>query len=128
MKKYLFYTLALVVCWLLTIGVHTLVSVFYEKNFTYTTIHGVSWGLFVYFVYYYGNTVGVLLSFLLFQWKKGLFFMPYGLLSLEILQHFPYRPLRILLIWGSISIGYVLLFILLNQIRKTNHIQNEKDI
>ena len=128
MKKHLYYTLALVGCWFLTIEVHTLVSVFYEKNFTYTTIHGVSWGLFVYFVYYYGNAVGVLLSFLLFQWRKGLFFVPYGLLSLEILQHFPYRPLRTLLIWGSISIGYVLLFILLNQIRKTNQIQNEKDI
>ena len=50
MKKYLFYTLALVGCWLLTIGVHTLVSVFYEKNFTYTTIHGVSWGLSIYFI------------------------------------------------------------------------------
>ena len=128
MKKYLFYILALVGCWLLPIGVHTLVSTFYVKHFTYTTIHGVSWGLFVYFVYYYGNAVGVLLSFLLFQWRKGLFFVPYGLLSLEILQHFPYRPLRTLLIWGSISIGYVLLFILLNQIRKTNQIQNEKDI
>ena len=128
MKKYLYYTLALAGCWLFPIGVHTLVSTFYEKNFTYTTIHGVSWGLFVYFVYYYGKAVGVLLSFLLFQWRKGLFFVPYGLLSLEILQHFPYRPLRTLLIWGSISIGYVLLFILLNQIRKTNQIQNEKDI
>ena len=32
MKKYLFYTLALVGCWLLPIGVHTLVSVFYEKT------------------------------------------------------------------------------------------------
>ena len=42
MKKYLFYTFALVGCWLLPIGVHTLVSVFYEKYFTYTTIHGVS--------------------------------------------------------------------------------------
>jgi len=39
MKKYLFYTLALVGCWFLTIEVHTLVSVFYEKNFTYTIIH-----------------------------------------------------------------------------------------
>ena len=128
MKKYLFYTLALVGCWLLPMGIHTLVSVFYEKRFTYTTIHGVSWGLFVYFVFYYYNAVGLLLSFLLFQWKRGLFFVPYGLLSLEILQHLPYRPLRTLLIWGSISIGYGLLFILLNRFRKTNHIQNEKDI
>ena len=128
MKKYLFYTLALVGCWLLPIGIQTLVSVFYEKYFTYTTIHGVSWGLFVYYVYYYFNSIGLLLAFSLFQWEKGLFFVPYGLLSLEILQHFPYRPLRTLLIWGSISIGYVLLFILLNRIRKTNQIQNEKDI
>ena len=128
MKKYLFYTLALVGCWLLPIGIQTLVSVFYEKYFTYTTIHGVSWGLFVYYVYYYFNSIGLLLAFSLFQWKKGLFFVPYGLLSLEILQHFPYRPLRTLLIWGSISIGYVLLFLLLNRIRKINHIQNEKDI
>ena len=37
MKKYLFYTLALVGCWLLPIGIQTLVSVFYEKYFTYTT-------------------------------------------------------------------------------------------
>jgi len=36
--------------------------------------------------------------------------------------------LRTLLIWGSISIGYALLFVLLNRIRKINHIQNEKDI
>ena len=128
MKKYLFYTLALVGCWLLPIGIQTLVSVFYEKYFTYTTIHGVSWGLFVYYVYYYFNSIGLFLAFLLFQWKKGLYFVPYGLLSLEILQHFPYRPLRTLLIWGSISIGYALLFILLNRIRKINHIQNEKDI
>ena len=128
MKKYLFYTFALVGCWLLPIGIQTLVSVFYEKYFTYTPIHGVSWGLFVYYVYYYFNSIGLLLAFSLFQWKKGLFFVPYGLLSLEILQHFPYRPLRTLLIWGSISIGYVLLFILLNRIRKINHIQNEKDI
>jgi len=128
MKKYLFYTLALVGCWLLPIGIQTLVSVFYEKYFTYTTIHGVSWGLFVYYVYYYFNSIGLLLAFLLFQWKKALYFVPYGLLSLEILQHFLYRPLRTLLIWGSISIGYVLLFILLNRIRKINHIQNEKDI
>ena len=128
MKKYLFYTLALVGCWLLPIGIQTLVNVFYEKYFTYTTIHGVSWGLFVYYVYYYFNSIGLLLAFSLFQWKKGLFFVPYGLLSLEILQHFPYRPLRTLLIWGSISIGYALLFILLNRIRKINHIQNEKDI
>lgn len=128
MKKYLFYTLALVGCWLFPIGVHTLVSTFYVKHFTYTIIHGVSWGLFVYFLFYYYNTVGLLLSFLLFQWKRGLFFVPYGLLSLEILQHFPYRPLRTLLIWGSISIGYGLLFVLLNRFRKTNHIQNEKDI
>ncbi len=41
MRKYLFYTLALVGCWLLPLGVHTLVSIFYEKNFTYTIIHGV---------------------------------------------------------------------------------------
>ena len=122
MKKYLFYTLALVGCWFLTIEVHTLVSVFYEKNFTYTIIHGVSWGLSIYFLFYYYNAV------VLFQWKRGLFFVPYGLLSLEILQHFPYRPLRTLLIWGSISVGYGLLFVLLNRIRKTNHIQNEKDI
>ena len=128
MKKYLFYTLALVGCWLLPLGVHTLVSIFYEKNFTYTIIHGVSWGIFLYYVYYYINPIGLSLAFLLFQWKKGLFFVPYGLLSLEILQHFPYRPLRTLLIWGSISIGYALLFILLNRIRKINHIQNEKDI
>ena len=128
MKKYLFYTLALVGCWLLPIGIQTLVSVFYEKYFTYTTIHGVSWGLFVYYVYYYFNSIGLFLAFLLFQWKKGLYFVPYGLLSLEILQHFPYRPLRNLLIWGSISIGYVLLFILLNRIRKTNQIQNEKNL
>ena len=128
MKKYLFYTLALVGCWLLPIGIQTLVSVFYEKYFTYTTIHGVSWGIFVYDVYYYFNSIGLLLAFSLFQWKKGLFFVPYGLLSLEILQHFPYRPLRTLLIWGSISIGYVLLFILLNRIRKTNQIQNEKNL
>ena len=128
MKKYLFYTLALVGCWLLPIGIQTLVSVFYEKYFTYTTIHGVSWGLFVYYVYYYFNSIGLLPAFSLFQWKKGLFFVPYGLLSLEILQHFPYRPLRTLLIWGSISIGYVLLFILLNRIRKTNQIQNEKNL
>lgn len=128
MRKYLFYTLALVGCWLLPLGVHTLVSIFYEKNFTYTIIHGVSWGIFLYYVYYYINPIGLLLAFLLFQWKKGLFFVPYGLLSLEILQHFPYRPLRTLLIWGSISIGYVLLFILLNRIRKINHIQNEKNL
>ena len=69
MKKYLFYTLALVGCWFLTIEVHTLVSVFYEKNFTYTIIHGVSWGLSIYFLFYYYNAVGLLLSFLLFQWK-----------------------------------------------------------
>ena len=128
MKKYLFYTFALVGCWLLPIGIQTLVSVFYEKYFTYTTIHGVSWGLFVYYVYYYFNSIGLLLAFLLFQWKKALYFVPYGLLSLEILQHFLYRPLRTLLIWGSISIGYVLLFILLNRIRKINHIQNEKNL
>ena len=128
MRKYLFYTLALVGCWLLPLGVHTLVSVFYEKNFTYTIIHGVSWGIFVYYVYYHINPIGLLLAFLLFQWKKGLFFVPYGLLSLEILQHFPYRPLRTLLIWGSISIGYALLFILLNRIRKINPIQNEKNL
>ena len=128
MKKYLFYTLALVGCWLLPIGIQTLVSVFYEKYFTYTTIHRVSWGLFVYYVYYYFNSIGLLLAFLLFQWKKALYFVPYGLLSLEILQHFLYRPLRTLLIWGSISIGYVLLFILLNRIRKINHIQNEKNL
>ena len=128
MKKYLFYTLALVGCWLLPIGIQTLVSVFYEKYFTYTPIHGVSWGLFVYYVYYYFNSIGLLLAFLLFQWKKALYFVPYGLLSLEILQHFLYRPLRTLLIWGSISIGYVLLFILLNRIRKINHIQNEKNL
>jgi len=79
-------------------------------------------------VYYYINPIGLLLAFLLFQWKKGLFFVPYGLLSLEILQHFPYRPLRTLLIWGSISIGYALLFILLNRIRKINPIQNEKNL
>ena len=128
MKKYLFYTLALVGCWLLPLGVHTLVSIFYEKNFTYTIIHGVSWGIFLYYVYYYINPIGLLLAFLLFQCKKGLFFVPYGLLSLEILQHFPYRPLRTLLIWGSISIGYALLFILLNRIRKINPIQNEKNL
>ena len=128
MRKYLFYTLALVGCWLLPLGVHTLVSIFYEKNFTYTIIHGVSWGIFLYYVYYYFNLIGLLLAFLLFQWKKGLFFVPYGLLSLEILQHFPYRPLRTLLIWGSISIGYALLFILLNRIRKINPIQNEKNL
>ena len=128
MKKYLFYTLALVGCWLLPLGVHTLVSIFYEKNFTYTIIHGVSWGIFLYYVYYYINPIGLLLAFLLIQWKKGLFFVPYGLLSLEILQHFPYRPLRTLLIWGSISIGYALLFILLNRIRKINPIQNEKNL
>jgi hypothetical protein len=128
MKKYLFYTFALVGCWLLPIGIQTLVSVFYEKYFTYTPIHGVSWGLFVYYVYYYFNSIGLLLAFLLFQWKKALYFVPYGLLSLEILQHFLYRPLRTLLIWGSISIGYVLLFILLNRIRKINHIQNEKNL
>ena len=128
MRKYLFYTLALVGCWLLPLGVHTLVSIFYEKNFAYTIIHGVSWGIFVYYVYYYINPIGLLLAFLLFQWKKGLFFVPYGLLSLEILQHFPYRPLRTLLIWGSISIGYALLFILLNRIRKINPIQNEKNL
>ena len=124
MKKYLFYTLALVGCWLLTIGVHTLV----EKYFTDSYIYDISWGIFVYLVYYYGNAIGILLASLLFQWRKELFFVPYGLLSLEILQHFPYRPLRTLLIWGSISIGYGLLFVLLNRIRKTNHIQNEKDI
>ena len=128
MKKYLFYTLALVGCWLLPIGIQTLVSVFYEKYFTYTSIHGVSWGIFVYYVYYYFNPIGLLLAFLLFQWKKWLLFVPYGLLSLEILQHFPYRPLRTLLIWGSISIGYALLFILLNRIRKINPIQNEKNL
>lgn len=128
MRKYLFYTLALVGCWLLPLGVHTLVSIFYEKNFTYTIIHEVSWGIFLYYVYYYINPIGLLLAFLLFQWKKGLFFVPYGLLSLEILQHFPYRPLRTLLIWGSISIGYALLFILLNRIRKINPIQNEKNL
>lgn len=128
MKKYLFYTLALVGCWLLPLGVHTLVSIFYEKNFTYAIIHGVSWGIFLYYVYYYINPIGLLLAFLLFQWKKGLFFVPYGLLSLEILQHFPYRSLRTLLIWGSISIGYALLFILLNRIRKINPIQNEKNL
>lgn len=128
MRKYLFYTLALVGCWLLPLGVHTLVSIFYEKNFTYTIIHGVSWGIFLYYVYYYINPIGLLLAFLLIQWKKGLFFVPYGLLSLEILQHFPYRPLRTLLIWGSISIGYALLFILLNRIRKINPIQNEKNL
>ena len=128
MRKYLFYTLALVGCWLLPLGVHTLVSIFYEKNFTYTIIHGVSWGIFLYYVYYYINPIGLLLAFLLFQCKKGLFFVPYGLLSLEILQHFPYRPLRTLLIWGSISIGYALLFILLNRIRKINPIQNEKNL
>jgi len=128
MKKYLFYTLALVGCWLLPIGIQTLVSVFYEKNFTHTPIHGVSWGIFVYYVYYYFSPIGLLLAFLLFQWKKGLFFVPYGLLSLEILQHFPYRPLRTLLIWGSISIGYGLLFVLLNRIRKINPIQNEKNL
>ena len=128
MRKYLFYTLALVGCWLLPLGVHTLVSIFYEKNFTYTIIHGVSWGIFLYYVYYYINLIGLLLAFLLFQWKKGLFFVPYGLLSLEILQHFPYRPLRTLLIWGSISIGYALLFVLLNRIRKINPIQNEKNL
>ena len=124
MKKYLYYTLTLVGCWLLPIGVHTLV----ERYFTDSYIYDISWGIFAYLVYYYGNAIGILLASLLFQWKKGLFFVPYGLLSLEILQHFPYRPLRTLLIWGSISIGYVLLFILLNQIRKTNQIQNEKDI
>ena len=128
MRKYLFYTLALVGCWLLPLGVDTLVSIFYEKNFAYTIIHGVSWGIFVYYVYYYINPIGLLLAFLLFQWKKGLFFVPYGLLSLEILQHFPYRPLRTLLIWGSISIGYALLFVLLNRIRKINPIQNEKNL
>ena len=128
MRKYLFYTLALVGCWLLPLGVHTLVSIFYEKNFTYAIIHGVSWGIFLYYVYYYFNSIGLLLAFSLFQWKKGLFFVPYGLLSLEILQHFPYRPLRTLLIWGSISIGYALLFILLNRIRKINPIQNEKNL
>ena len=128
MRKYLFYTLALVGCWLLPLGVHTLVSIFYEKNFTYTIIHGVSWGIFLYYVYYYINPIGLLLAFLLFQWKKGLFFVPYGLFSLEILQHFPYRPLRTLLIWGSISIGYALLFVLLNRIRKINPIQNEKNL
>ena len=128
MRKYLFYTLALVGCWLLPLGVHTLVSIFYEKNFTYTIIHEVSWGIFLYYVYYYINPIGLLLAFLLFQWKKGLFFVPYGLLSLEILQHFPYRPLRTLLIWGSISIGYALLFILLNRIRIINPIQNEKNL
>ncbi|WP_314968557.1 hypothetical protein [Capnocytophaga gingivalis] len=128
MKKYIFYILALVGCWLLPLGVDTLVSIFYEKNFAYTIIHGVSWGIFVYYVYYYINPIGLLLAFLLFQWKKGLFFVPYGLLSLEILQHFPYHPLRTLLIWGSISIGYALLFVLLNRIRKINPIQNEKNL
>ena len=88
MKKYLFYTLALVGCWLLPLGVQILVSTFYEKYFTYTSIHGVSWGIFVYYVYYYFNLIGLLLAFLLFQWKKWLLFVPYGLLSLEILQHF----------------------------------------
>ncbi|EGD33153.1 MULTISPECIES: hypothetical protein [unclassified Capnocytophaga] len=127
MEKCLFYTLALVGCWLLPIGVQTLISAFYEKYFSYTTIHGVSWSSFVYFVYYYFNPIGLLLAFLLFQWKKGLFLLPYGLLSLEILQHLPYRPLRTLLIWGSISIGYVLLFILLSRLKKQNT-QNEKNL
>lgn len=61
MKKYIFYILALVGCWLLPLGVDTLVSIFYEKNFAYTIIHGVSWGIFVYYVYYYINPIGLLL-------------------------------------------------------------------
>ena len=81
MKKYLFYTLALVGCWFLTIEVHTLVSVFYEKNFTYTIIHGVSWGLSIYFLFYYYNAVGLLLSFLLFNGKEDYF--------LYLMDYFP---------------------------------------
>jgi len=98
MKKYLFYTLALVGCWLLPIGIQTLVSVFYEKYFTYTTIHGVSWGLFVYYVYYYFNSIGLLLAFSLFQWKKRIvlctlwitFFRNITAFSLSSFENFAY--------------------------------------
>ena len=114
MKKYLYYTLTLVGCWLLPIGVHTLV----ERYFTDSYIYDISWGIFVYLVYYYGNAIGILLASLLFQWRKELFFVPYGILSFVIFEQISYRPLRTWFVWITINISYCLLFVLLDLFKK----------
>ena len=87
---------------------HTLV----ERYFTDSYIYDISWGIFVYLVYYYGNAIGILLASLLFQWRKELFFVPYGILSFVIFEQISYRPLRTWFVWITINISYYLLFII----------------
>ena len=111
-KKIFFYVLIIFITWLLAFFLHDIGIYLYKKNNSFE--RDLSWGIFVHFIFNYLYPMGLILSIFLFFWKKKMVvaIIPYLILILYIwIEGWIYRPFRTILILGSISVGYFLLFV-----------------
>ena len=113
-RKIVHCILAIFIAWLLAILLHNLGVNFYKKNYLFK--RDLSWGILTHFIFNCLYPISLILTTILFSWKKKVIIIPYIVLILYIgIEGWGYRPLRTILTLVSISLGYFLLFLVLGK-------------